>query len=121
MTASSSLNVTTQNLENDNITLLTLQGALDSHTYNTLESKIDRLIHHGDSRIILDLAGVDFLSSAGVRVFITARAKARNERGHLVFMNPSEHASQVIEALHLRENLTFARDLPEAMTQCLNP
>lgn len=115
------LSVTSQNLGNDGIVMLTVAGPLDSHTYNTLESKLDRLIHHGDARIIIDLAGVDYLSTAGVRVFLTARAKARHENGSVVLLSLSEQATQVVDTLQIRENLNIARDLPDAMEMVNRP
>lgn len=115
MTTTPTLSVTARTMATDGAVILAVEGTLDSHTYSTLESKIDRLINHGESRIIIDLSGVEFLSSAGVRVFLTARLKARNENGCVVLVSPSTQATLVIDTLRMRENLCIANDMADAM------
>jgi anti-anti-sigma factor len=109
------LSVISQNIEEQGVVMVTVQGSLDNQTYTSLESKIDRLIHHGDARIIIDLAGVDYVSSAGIRVFVTAGLKARHEHGGVVLMSLSEPVSRVVEMLQIREVLPIAKDFTEAV------
>jgi anti-anti-sigma factor len=109
------LSVKSECFEDQELVVLTLQGPLDGKTYDQLGSKIDRLIHHGYRRIIVDLAGVDYSSSAGVGVFIAARTKANNEKGCIVLLNLTAQVLKVFEVLQIREHLTIATDMAEAM------
>ncbi len=109
------LSLTSQELENgDIVVLIVLSGPLDGHTYDKLGSKIDRLLHHGTAKIIIDLGGVDYISSAGVGVFVAARSKARTEKGCIVLLNLSEQVKKVFDVLQIRELLNIATDLQEA-------
>src|SRR5579862_9322812 len=114
------LSVESQNINEDGVVMLTVHGPLDSHTYGTLESKLDRLINHGDAKIIIDLAGVDYVSTAGLRVFLAARAKARHENGGLVLLRLSESVELVVRTLQIQECLNIASDLPAAMNMLSN-
>ncbi len=115
MMTMTSLTVKSRFLDEQGIVMLSVHGTLDSHTYSVLESKLDRLIYHGESRIIIDLADIDFLTSAGVNVFLAARRKASNEHGTVVLMNPSETVRQVFELLPASAALTVAMDLESAL------
>ena len=109
------LSVKSECFEEQELVVLTLQGPLDGKTYDLLGSKIDRLIHHGYRRIIVDLAGVDYISSAGVGVFIAARTKANNEKGCIVLLNLTAQVTKVFDVLQIREHLTIAADKAEAL------
>lgn len=58
--------------------VIQLEGKLDASTYQDFQSKTDDLIAKGAARILVDLAGVSFISSAGLRtlhgIFIKLRS-----------------------------------------------
>jgi anti-sigma B factor antagonist len=108
------LSVQSECFEEQDLAVLTLKGPLDGQTYDQLGSKLDRLIHHGYRRIIIDLAGVDYISSAGVGVFIAARSKANNEKGCVVLLNLTEQVTKVFDLLQIREHLEIAANMAEA-------
>src|SRR5215510_951606 len=65
------------------IVTLCLSGKLDSTTAKTFEEKILTRIESGDRRFIIDLAQLDYVSSAGLRVFALA-GKRLDGNGKLV-------------------------------------
>jgi anti-anti-sigma factor len=65
------------------IVTLCLSGKLDSTTAKTFEEKILTRIESGDRRFIIDLALLDYVSSAGLRVFALA-GKRLDGNGKLV-------------------------------------
>jgi anti-anti-sigma factor len=74
-------------------------GTLDSRTAPELEAALQALTGQGHSRIVLDLSGVGEMSSAGLRVIISAAKLLRSERsaGDLRLAAPSERVVQVLE------------------------
>jgi anti-sigma B factor antagonist len=58
-------------------TVLKVTGRIDSETSPELEKAIAKLNKKGQYSIVMDLSGVDFVSSAGLRVLVTARKKSR--------------------------------------------
>ena len=106
--------VKSETLEDEGIVVISPEGSLDGHTYDLLGKKIDGLIQHGYLKIIIDLGGVDYISSAGVGVFIAARSKASREKGSIVLLNLSEQVTKVFETLQIRELLSIASTMDEA-------
>ncbi len=109
------LTVTSQRIEAQDVTVLSLSGPLDGHTYDQLGTKLDRLIMNGITRIVIDLSGCDYVSSAGVGVFVAARSKAEHEKGCIVLLNLSAKVIKVFEVLQLQDLLKIAASMDEAL------
>ncbi|KTQ97319.1 hypothetical protein NS226_05130 [Aureimonas ureilytica] len=52
-------------------------GRLDSATAPILDRHLSALIQRGDTRLVLDLTGVDYISSTGLSVFLAAAKKIK--------------------------------------------
>jgi anti-anti-sigma factor len=83
--------------------VVSLTGSLDSTTYSSLEKKIDYLLAEGGAKVItLDLAGLEFISSMGIRVVFKARKDLAKVGGHLCLAQippPIQKALEIIDAL----------------------
>ena len=66
------------------IVTLSLSGKLDGTTAKTFEEKILTRIESGDRRFIIDVAELDYVSSAGLRVFAVAGKRLDSAKGKLV-------------------------------------
>jgi anti-anti-sigma factor len=66
------------------IVTLSLSGKLDSTTAKTFEEKILTRIDSGDRRFIIDVAELEYISSAGLRVFALAGKRLNSANGKLV-------------------------------------
>src|SRR5215470_4356056 len=66
------------------IVTLSLSGKLDTTTAKTFEVKILGHIESGDRRFIIDLAQLDYISSAGLRVFVLAAKRLASGNGKIV-------------------------------------
>lgn len=60
------------------VDLLNVTGRVDAATAPKLKQAIDDLFAEGRHRIVLDLAGLEYISSPGLRVLIEARKQARD-------------------------------------------
>jgi anti-sigma B factor antagonist len=66
------------------VTVLTLSGRVTlGDESNQLRTKIKELLAQGDKRLVLDLAGVSYIDSAGLGTLVAAYTSARNERGDI--------------------------------------
>jgi anti-anti-sigma factor len=66
------------------IVTLSLSGRLDANTAKAFEEKILGQIESGDRRFIIDLAQLDYIGSAGLRVFLLAAKRLDSANGKLV-------------------------------------
>ncbi len=65
--------------------LVQVKGRIDSATAPQLAKALDEATDAGKYKIVLDLSGVDFMSSAGLRVLIaTQKTCKRYNRGEVV-------------------------------------
>lgn len=62
---------------------LRLEGFLDAHTAPTLDQEIQRVLENGGSQIVANLAGLSYISSAGLGVFMSHVETLRDRGGDL--------------------------------------
>lgn len=98
------------------VTILHISGDVDSKTYQDLEGKAADLIGGGAKNILLDLSGVNFMGSAGLRAMhgISGKLKDSGE-GQLKLLNPSEPVSRVLKTLGFDKFFDIHSNLDEAV------
>ena len=85
--------------------LFTLEGRLDTITSPTLE-KLLRESLDGVSTLILYLQGLEYISSAGLRVFLSAQ-KLMNKQGTMEIHRANESIMEIFEVTGFTEILTI--------------
>lgn len=60
--------------------------------------------------LLIDMAGVTFIASIGLRHLVTAAKAVRRRGGHLVLLNPTAAVAEVVMASGLTEFLPIERD-----------
>ncbi|MGH3784047.1 MAG: STAS domain-containing protein [Pseudonocardiaceae bacterium] len=78
-----------------------LRWELDLNTAPHLEQLLDRLRRDGHRQIILDLSGLEFLSAAGLTVFLRADQALRAVGGRVVLTRPTRMARRVLAITEL--------------------
>jgi anti-anti-sigma factor len=82
---------------NESVVIVGLQGRMDSSTARIVEEKMLSLIDRGESRLVVDCAHLDYISSAGLRVFLMAAKRLTQARGKLVLSTMSDDVKQVFD------------------------
>ena len=72
-----------------------LEGRLDTTTAPQLETELRDALD-GVSDLTFDLAALDYISSAGLRVLLSAQ-KAMNKRGEMLVRNASADLMEIFE------------------------
>lgn len=109
----SGFSIETENLEN--AALVRVNGFLDAHTFEQMENTINQLFDENVFRIIVDLQGVDYISSAGAGVFIGAIGTAQENKGNIILMQPTPNVKEVFDLLGLSQLFLFADDVDSAL------
>ena len=84
---------------------LALEGRLDTTTAPQLEKEINDSAD-GMTALSLDLAKLDYVSSAGLRVLLAAQ-KRMNKQGSMVVKNVCEDIMEVLEITGFADILTI--------------
>ena len=88
-------------------TTLILGGELDPATAPVLEGRLDELAADpAVTSVVLDLGGISFLDSSGLRVLVAANERLRNQSSELVLRSPSANIRRVLEVTGLTELIT---------------
>ena len=87
------MNINIEKLENS--TIFKLEGRLDTVTAPELEQVIN---NEGEAleNLVLDFSGINYISSAGLRVLLGAQKKM-NAQGSMELINVSEDVMDILE------------------------
>jgi anti-sigma B factor antagonist len=96
-------------------TLVTVNGFLDAHTFEQMENTINNLFNENVFRLVVNLSGVDYISSAGAGVFIGAIGTAQENKGNIILMKPTQNVKEVFDLLGLSQLFLFADDVDSAV------
>lgn len=77
--------------------ILRMDGRIDAATSPILEKRIDRLIEEGHSHLLLDFTRIDYLSSAGMRVLLSASKKLKTKKGDLILFSLPDEVAEIIK------------------------
>ena len=92
-------------LEENGVTVFKIEGRLDTTTAPELEKAING---EGDAlkNLVLDFTGVDYISSAGLRVLLSAQKKM-NAQGSMELVGVSEAVMDIFEMTGFAEILVI--------------
>jgi len=65
------------------VTILEVKGFIDTSTSGVLEDAIKKVLESGNAKLVLDLAGSEFISSAGWGAMVAYLKKLRTAGGDL--------------------------------------
>ncbi|NTV42101.1 MAG: anti-sigma factor antagonist [Syntrophobacteraceae bacterium] len=89
-------------------------GSLDTNTHTILEKKIDYLIAEGGARVVtLDMAGVEYISSMGVRVVLKTKKDLKACGGTLLMANLQPQIKRVFEIINALPSLQIFSSIQE--------
>ena len=92
-------------LEGQTLTLA-LDGRLDTTTAPELEAVV-RSSLEGVGSLVMDLAGLDYLSSAGLRVLLSAQKQMNRKKGKMVVRHVCETIMEVFDMTGFSDILTI--------------
>ena len=81
--------------ENNEKVLATVSGRLDTPSAVSAQQEITPLLENADKEIILDCSNLEYISSSGLRIFLTLRKAAAAAGGHIVIEGLSNEIRQV--------------------------
>ena len=94
----------TKNIENQKA-VLALKGKLDTTTAPELDKTINEIISD-IKELVLDFADLKYISSAGLRVLLSAQ-KAMNNKGEMKVCNVCETVMEIFEVTGFSDILTI--------------
>ena len=62
---------------------------------------INKVFDISNSKVVIDLKGVEYIDSSGFGCFLSVMKSARNNYGILKFVNPEPNVNELFHTLHL--------------------
>ena len=97
--------MTIEKITEGNKLTIELAGRLDTTTAPKLETELKQNIS-GVEELVLDLAALEYLSSAGLRVLLGAQ-KVMNKQGDMVVRNVNETIAEIFDVTGFCDILTI--------------
>ena len=97
-------------------TVVSLAGRMTlGHQLVSAENKLKAAFEAGGAKIVLDLAGLDYLDSAGIGLLMMCAGTARNNNGQFHVAAPNERVKKIFDIAHVGKALAVYPDVASAV------
>ncbi|KQC05140.1 MAG: hypothetical protein APR55_05955 [Methanolinea sp. SDB] len=96
--------------------IIRLSGRIDATTAPGMEKELFSGIEEGTRAMIIDLEAVDYMSSAGLRVLLSALKKMKSVGGEVRLSSLQPHVREVFEMTGFSRLFTICADIDDAQT-----
>ena len=90
-------------------------GSLDSGNVHKFESIVMAHVNNGELRLIVDFSGLNFVSSAGLRVFIIAARALQARMGQIILCSMKTHVEDVFRVSGIYRVITIKESRAAAL------
>lgn len=87
--------MTLEIIETENEMKGILSGRLDTAASQQFSADMQPLVEHADKHIILDCTNLEFISSSGLRLFLTLRKASMAKKGEVTLLGMKPDVKQV--------------------------
>ncbi|HOV99205.1 MAG TPA: STAS domain-containing protein [Bacteroidota bacterium] len=106
--------------QKENITIVELQGYLDAHTAPILEQSFEDLLKEHRYNILVNCKNLEYISSAGLGVFMAFLDEVRKNNGDIKFSNMSVKIFNIFDLLGFPVLYEIYKDEQEAIVNFLD-
>lgn len=96
------------------ITLVRIGGRLDSHGAMQAEPELQKI--RASATVVLEMSGVDYLSSGGLRIFVALYKKLASQGGRLTLAALQPYCKEVLRVSGMKQLFAITDTLEEAMS-----
>ena len=103
--------------ESGDVRIVNLAGSLDANTSITAETMIHQLLDSGTSKLVINLAEADYISSAGLRVLLATAKRISAGKGRFIICEPNSAVYRILEISGFLAILDFRKTEAEALAE----
>ena len=109
------LNQFTKQVGPKEVAVFQVSGHLDGHTYPEFETRLNGLVDSGLYHIVIDFEGLNYISSAGLGVLLSAHTRVREHNGDLKIASLSQKTMRLFDLLGFSHVLNVYEGPDEAV------
>lgn len=87
------------------VTFIELEGRLDNRSAAEFEKALRPLLEPAEPRLLLDFSGVDYISSAAIRVLLTALKTAKAQDGEIRCIGIGRSVKEIFDVVGISRHL----------------
>ena len=91
--------------DKDTHKIIHCSGILGGEVRELSDEAIHPMIENGRARIVVDLSGLDRITTEGISVFVTLVSRANAKGSRVVFANPSPFVREIFKATKITKFL----------------
>jgi len=96
----------------DKIDIVTFPvNKINAHITDDIREDITRIFNNSNSKVIIDLTGIEYIDSSGFGCFLSAMRTAKNNYGILKFANPEPRIMELFQTLYLHTVFQIYSDI----------
>jgi len=99
----------------DKGTLVSVTGRMDAVSSPEFEKELARLIDEGNINFVVDLAGLDYISSSGLRSILVTAKKLKGKNGQILLASLQAVVKEVFEISGFSAIIPIHESVEEAM------
>lgn len=84
-------------VEKEGVVCLKIDGRLDAKTASEAESTVKEVLREGRPHLLFDLSGMDYISSAGLRVILMAVKELRSKKGKVALCALTPYVKEIFD------------------------
>ena len=101
--------------QSNGIAIITLDGFVDAHTAPQFEAEIQSQLDAGNVRIVVDCSKLNYISSAGLGVFMSFIEEVREQQGDIKISGLVPKVRHTFEILGFHDLFEMIDDLHTAL------
>jgi len=94
----------------DGVRLIKLEGRLDLNGTYSIEVQFVNRCAGERVRVLVDLSGVDYVSSVGIPMLVNTAKSVVSQGGKMAFLNPQENVVKVLELVGVTQMIPIYYD-----------
>jgi anti-sigma B factor antagonist/stage II sporulation protein AA (anti-sigma F factor antagonist) len=95
--------------------ILRIDGRLDAASAPILERKVNTLMDEERWNLLLDFSQVDYLSSAGMRLLLSATKKVKAKNGSFILFQLNDEVAEIIKMAGFDKILSICQTEKDAL------
>lgn len=103
-----------QTTQQEGLSIITLEGFVDAHTAPQFESAVQTEMDAGRTKIVVDCAKLNYISSAGLGVFMSFIEELREVGGDIKICGLAPKVKHTFDILGFQDIFDMLDDLPTA-------
>ena len=96
------------------ILIFTLGGKFDAVGTPHIKKFVEEELKSGDDKILFDIAGIEYVSSTGIKYLLDLNKKIAAQNGKFAIANPSSFVTDLFDISGLNSVIEVSTDLKDA-------